>query len=129
PSASPLYTAPVGPPPAELSTTITAERGLGSPGRTNGGAFQARMVPSSASKMKSDGPKLPPAGLGIRNAPAPTKKLATIPVGVPPTGLVGAGMITIGRPGNATASAKYRAEKPALFSLIQNGLAPGKNAR
>jgi len=77
-----LYTAPVGPPPAELSTTITALRGSGIPGETGGLAFHASMVPSSVSKMKRDGPKFVlPMTMG--NAPSPTKKLATIPVGVP----------------------------------------------
>src|SRR5271166_6619612 len=111
PSASPLYTAPVGPPPAELSTTTTALRGSGKPGVTNGAAFHASMVPSSVSKMKRDGPSKPSTllgfvGSGISNAPVPTNRLATIPVGVPMLLLGGGGgIVTLGSPGNGTASA------------------------
>ena len=51
-----------------------------------------------------------------------------IPVGVPPVGLLGAGIVTEVSPGNGFPMPSIRDDTPALFSLIQNGLAPEKNA-
>src|SRR5262245_52844263 len=101
--ASPLYTA-LRP---ELSTAITALVELTA-------ELQLRIVPSSVTKR--NGGELSE----IKKSPV---SLKTIPVGVPPVGLVGVGMVTTSGEtrGKACPRPLYSVDTPPLLSATQNG--------
>src|SRR6516164_6046884 len=103
--ARPLYT----PPEVGLAMTALVKFTFG---------FQPRIVPSSVAKMKNDLPDMEPWEI--------TKSfvaLNTMPVGVPPVGAPGAGIVTTrGEPtGKACPFALYRVDTPDPLSETQNG--------
>src|SRR5262245_22196851 len=112
--ASPLYTAPW----PELSIAITALVAL-----TAG--LQPRIVPSSVTKRNGGDPD--PELAEMTKSPV---SLKTIPVGVPPVGLVGVGMVTTSGEarGKACPRPLYSVDTPPLLSATQKGVV-GPKAR
>src|SRR6516162_267205 len=104
--ARPLYT----PPEVGLAMTALVKFKFG---------FQPRIVPSSVAKMKKDLPDMEPWEI--------TKSfvaLNTMPVGVPPVGAPGAGIVTTrgeGPTGKACPFALYRVDRPDPLSETQKG--------
>src|SRR5215472_17035281 len=103
--ASPAY------PPPEVGLAITAVIKC-----TFG--FQPRIVPSSVAKMKKDLPELE-----FWEITKSFVALNTMPVGVPPVGAPGAGIVTTrGDPtGKASPFALYRVDRPDPLSETQKG--------
>src|SRR5215468_4666333 len=104
--ARPLYT----PPEVGLAMTALVKFTFG---------FQPRIVPSSVAKMKNDLPDMEPWEIAKSFV-----ALNTMPVGVPPVGAPGAGIVTTrgeGPTGKACPFALYRVDRPDPLSETQKG--------